>query len=228
MRELRPGLWHWEAPHPEWEGSVRWGQVVSSYAVEDGGRLLLLDPTVPPDELVELAAASETAIVLTCPWHERDTRGLVERFGWPVFTPPPDSPEDLMRTYGITAEQAAGGSPDLAWLIRGGAGEAHLYAAGDALPVGVEAFAGSKPNGVVLWIESRRALVLGDTLVDSGHGLGPPPADRGYGGLPRGLTRELLGERLRPLLELPVEHVLATHGGPAGMDALERALSEPA
>jgi hypothetical protein len=29
---------------------------------------------------------------------------------------------------------------------------------------------------------------------------------------------------LRPLLELPVEHVLATHGGPVDRAALERAL----
>jgi hypothetical protein len=31
--------------------------------------------------------------------------------------------------------------------------------------------------------------------------------------------------KLRSLLELPVEHVLATHGGPTDRAALERALS---
>ena len=131
---MGPGLWHWEGPHPAWQGSVRGGQSVSSYAIHDGGRLLLFDPTAPPGELVELATGRETAIVLTCPWHERDARGLVERFGWPVFSPAPDSQEDLMRTYGLTAEQAAGGSPDLAWLRAGDTGEAHWYAAGDRLP----------------------------------------------------------------------------------------------
>jgi hypothetical protein len=35
---------------------------------------------------------------------------------------------------------------------------------------------------------------------------------------------EQILERLRPLLELPVEYVLATHGGPADRAALERAL----
>jgi hypothetical protein len=39
------------------------------------------------------------------------------------------------------------------------------------------------------------------------------------------MTRELLVERLRPLLEQPVEHVLATHGGPTDRAALERALA---
>ena len=38
-------------------------------------------------------------------------------------------------------------------------------------------------------------------------------------------TREEIAEGLRPLLELPVEHVLATHGGPTDRAALEHALS---
>ena len=221
---LAPGLRHWEAPNPEWEGSVQWAQLVSSYAIEDGHRLLLFDPSAPPRDILELAARRDTAIVLTCPWHERDARSLVERFGWPLFSPPPDSPEDLMRMFGLTAEQAAQGSSDLAWL-RASDAEKHFYSAGDRLPVGIEAFPGSKPNGVVLWIENRRAVVVGDTLVDFGQGLQPPPADFGYSGLPQGLTREQLAQRLRPLLGLPVEHVLATHGGPTDRAALERALA---
>jgi hypothetical protein len=43
--------------------------------------------------------------------------------------------------------------------------------------------------------------------------------------LREGVTREQVAEGLRPLLALPVEHVLATHGGPADRAALERALS---
>jgi glyoxylase-like metal-dependent hydrolase (beta-lactamase superfamily II) len=226
VRELRPGLWHWDALHEEWPGSTQWGQAVSSYAIDAGDRLLLLDPLPPPAEILERATGRETAIVLTSPWHERGTRSLVERFGWPVYSPAPESREDLMRMFGLTAEQVADGSPDLRWLLEEDAGgEAHLFAAGDRLPLGVEAFPGIKPNAVVLWVESHRAVVLGDTLVDVGDGLRPPPADRGFGGLPEGMTRELLVERLRPLLELPVEHVLATHGGPADRAALERALA---
>jgi hypothetical protein len=40
-----------------------------------------------------------------------------------------------------------------------------------------------------------------------------------------GMTREKIAAGLRPLLELPVEHVLASHGGPTDRAALERALS---
>jgi glyoxylase-like metal-dependent hydrolase (beta-lactamase superfamily II) len=220
VRELSPGLWHWEAPHPEWEPSEPWHQVVSSYAIDDGDRLLLFDPIAPPSEIDELAAGRETAIVLTAPWHERDTRSLVERLGTPVFVPPPDSQEDLMQKYGVTAEQAAGGSPDVAWLLVRETGEAHLYAAGDRLPVGVEAFPGREPNDLVLWIENRHAVIAGDTLVDFGRGLEIPVE-----WLREGVTREQIAEALRPLLELPVAHVLATHGGPTDRAALEHALS---
>jgi len=119
VRELAPGLWHWQASHPQWRESEPWDQNVSSYAIEDGERLLLFDPLGVPNELEERATGHETAIVLTAPWHERDAESLVERLGVPVYTPLPDTAEYLMRTYGITAEQAGDGSPDLAWLRAG-------------------------------------------------------------------------------------------------------------
>jgi glyoxylase-like metal-dependent hydrolase (beta-lactamase superfamily II) len=213
-------VWHWKAPHPDWEPSEPWHQEVSSYAIADGDRLLLFDPLDPPSELVELAADRETAIVLTAPWHERDTQSLVERLGALVFVPPPDTQEDLMEKYGVTAEQAAGGSPDVAWLLAGEAGEGHLYLAGDRLPVGVEAFPGREHNEAVLWIEDSRAVVAGDTLVDFGKGLEIP-----LEWLRESVTREQVAEGLRPLLELPVELVLPTHGAPTNRAALEHALS---
>ena len=51
------------------------------------------------------------------------------------------------------------------------------------------------------------------------------PVERPTAWLHEGETREQVAERLRPLLELPVEHVLVGHGGPAGRAALERALA---
>ena len=221
MRALRPGLWHWTAPHRDWRPSEPWDQNVSSYAIDDGARLLLFDPIAPPSELEELAAERETAVVLTAPWHERDAQGLVERLGVPVYTPLPDTAEFLMATYGITADQAGDGSPDVVWLLKEGIGEAHPYAAGERLDVGVEAFPGQKPNDLVLWVESHRAVVAGDTLVDFGHGL---ELNERWLECYKA-TREQVAAGLRPLLELPVEHVLATHGGPFERGDLERALS---
>ncbi len=116
MRELQKGLWHWEAPHPEWKpsagGADGWGPDVSCYAIDDGERLLLFDPLALPAEFEELAGSRETAVVLTNAWHERDARDLAERLGAQVFVPPPDGPGRL---------------------------EGQPYAAGDRLPVGVEA-----------------------------------------------------------------------------------------
>jgi hypothetical protein len=219
MRELQAGLWHWQAPHPDWTPGERWPQDVSSYAIDDGARLLLFDPLAVPDELLELAADREPVVVLTAPWHERDTHSLVERFGVPVFVPPPDTADDLVRKYGITPEQAAGGSPDVAWLLAGDGGAAHWYAAGDRLPIGIEAFPGRDSNDLVLWIDRVGAVIPGDTLVDFGRGLEINDWLRG------GVMREAVAERLRPLLERPVEVVLPAHGTPTDRAALERALS---
>jgi glyoxylase-like metal-dependent hydrolase (beta-lactamase superfamily II) len=220
VRELQPGLWHWKAPHPDWEPSEPWDEEVSSYAIDDGRRLLLFDPLAVPSEIEELAAEREPAVVLTNPWHERDTQSLVDRLDAPVFVPPPDTQENLMEKFGVTAEQAAGGSPDVAWLLAGDTAEAHLYGAGERLPFGAEALPGREHNDMVLWIESRRTVISGDTLVDFGHGLEIPAS-----WLREGVTRQQVVAQLRPLLDLPVGHVLATHGGPTDRAALERALS---
>ena len=99
MRELRPGLWHWRARHPAWRSSEPWDPNVSSYAIDDE-RLLLFDPLGVPSEILALATERETAIVLTAPWHERDSQRLVERLGVPVTTPLPDTAQYLMDTYG--------------------------------------------------------------------------------------------------------------------------------
>jgi glyoxylase-like metal-dependent hydrolase (beta-lactamase superfamily II) len=216
VRELRDGLWHWQAPHPEWTAGEPWPRDVSSYALDDGERLLLFDPLAVPDEL--LALEREAVIVLTAPWHERDTRALVGRLGAAVFAPPPDTAQDLMDKYGITAEQAGDGSPDLRWV---GRDDVHWYAPGDRLPIGAEAHAGRERNDLVLWLQSARAVVAGDTLADFGTGLALNPWLRGDA------TRAQVAARLRPLLDLPVDIVCPAHGAPTDRAALERALAVP-
>ncbi len=150
----------------------------------------------------------------------RDSQSLVERLGVPVYTPLPDTTEDLVQKYGITAEQAGGGSPDLVWLLRENKGEARPCGPGDRPLDGVQAFPSRETNEVVLWVEGQRAVIAGDTLVDFGQGLEIP-----LGWLREGVSREQVVDGLRPLPELPVEHVLATHGSPTDRAALERALS---
>ena len=222
MRELRAGLWHWQAPHPAWTHDQWWPQEVSSYAFDDGARLLLFDPLAVPDEILVLAAEREPVVVLTAPWHERDARSLVERLGAPVFTPPPDTADDLVRKYALEPEQIPEGwhSTDVDWLVVEGGGKAHLFGAGDRLPIGVQAFPGRSHNDLVLWVERAGAIVAGDALVDFGRGFEVPQEV-----LHHGVTREQVLDDLRPLLELPVELVLPAHGAPTDRAGLERALS---
>ena len=210
MRELRPGVWHWQAPHPGWNAEhSAWAELVSSYAIEAGDELVLFDPLAVPDELRGRA----TAVVLTAPYHERDAR----RLGLPVHTPPADTWEDWVVKFGVDADQVRGmESDDLAWL-RAGEGEAHFHAPG-AWPFGITAYAGREDNDLVFWLPSRNAIVTGDSLSDFGHGL-----DIQLGGR-KHVTRDDVVERLRPLLELPVELVLPAHGTPADRAALERVL----
>jgi glyoxylase-like metal-dependent hydrolase (beta-lactamase superfamily II) len=218
VQELEPGLWHWRAPHPDWEASEPWDKEVSSYAIDDGERLLIFDPLGLPTELEQLAVERELMIVLTAPWHERDAENLVERFGAPVFTPAPDTREDLLEKFDFEAPEGWRSS-DVAWLLYGEAGEARVYEAGDRLDVGVEAFRGWCRNDLVLWVESRRAVIAGDTLADFGRGI-----EINTRWLRAGVTREQVADGLRPLLELPVEYVLPAHGAPTDRDTLERAL----
>ena len=91
------------------------------------------------------------------------------------------------------------------------------------LPAGVEIAAetGLAPGEFVFWLPEHRALVCGDVIVGRGHGLEVVQAwvaDR----------YEAVLAELRPLLELPVDRVLVTHGEPVledGLEALEKALA---
>lgn len=219
MLELPSGLWHWQAPHPEWTPTDRWPQWVSSSAIDDGTHLLLFDPLAVPAEILQRAGDRVPAIVLTAPWHERDTRILAKQLGATVYAPEPDTNESLMAKFGVTAEEAAGGSPDLTWLLDADDDSVQWFGAGDRLPFGVEVFPGREDNDLVLWNERFSALIPGDTLVDFGKGFQINEWLRG------GITREAVVERLRTLLDLPVEFVLPAHGEATDRPGLVRALA---
>src|SRR5207237_8649000 len=104
-----------------------------------------------------------------------------------------ESAQDRIAQVGITAEQAGDGSPDLRRRRTGG-GDARWYGPGDRLPFGAQAVAGRESNDLVLWIESRRAVIAGDTLADFGEGLGLNEWLRGD------VKRDQIVAGLRPLL----------------------------
>jgi hypothetical protein len=210
VREVQQGLWHWQSPHPDWGEKEWWPELVSSYAIELGGDFVLFDPLSVPDELPE----RPTAVVLTAPYHERDARGL----GLPIHTPPADTWQDWVEKFGIDPDSVRGmESEDLAWL-RAGEGEGSFHGPGE-WPFGITAYAGREDNDLVFWLPSINAIVAGDSLSDFGDGLGIQMGGRKH------LTRDDVAERLRPLLDLPVELVLPAHGEPTDRAALERALA---
>jgi hypothetical protein len=90
---------------------------------------------------------------------------------------------------------------------------------GDDLPPAVTAQPGFYPGERTLWIPAHNALIAGDSLPDGGA-----MPDRWLGDTPRDEYKA----KLRPLLDLPVELLLPTHGDPVLDDAhgaLERALT---
>jgi hypothetical protein len=140
IRAMLPeGVHHWTATHPEWEGPV------SAYAIDDGERLILIDPIDVPDDVRALFGSREVVTVLTSTWHERDAAAL----GFPVWAPAPDRPEDQL----VPATR---------------------YAIGDSL-FGMEAYPGREGRlDLVLWSERVRAVIAGDTLINLGNGLEIP------------------------------------------------------
>ncbi|HEY6961831.1 MAG TPA: MBL fold metallo-hydrolase [Gaiellaceae bacterium] len=212
MREVAPGLWDWQAAHPEWQEGSAWGPEVSAHALLVGDGVVLFDPIDVPAEL----RARATAVVLTAPWHERDTREL----GLPVYAPRPESAQDLIDLYDVDPARLEGFvSSDLRWLVHEGGGEWHEVSADEPPPFGIEAYAGRTPQDLVYYVESARAVISGDTLSDFGEGL-----EIRSEWLSAKVTREEVAARLRPLLERDVEVVLPAHGAPTGRAALERAL----
>jgi hypothetical protein len=94
---------------------------------------------------------------------------------------------------------------------------------GDDLPHDVTAQPAFFPGERTLWIPAHNALVAGDSLPNGGA----MPDSWLESEWARG-TREQYNAKLRPLLDLPIELLLPTHGDPVVDDAraaLERELS---
>jgi hypothetical protein len=97
-----------------------------------------------------------------------------------------------------------------------------------AMPEGVQALPFERFDETMYWLPGPRALVPGDRLIgDGGEGVRLcPPSWLGY--IKPVVNVDELRAALAPLLELPVEHVLLSHGDPVvggGAEALARALA---
>ena len=102
-----------------------------------------------------------------------------------------------------------------------GIGVTDPFRAGDDLPGGIQAFQTPRAAEVVFWLPMQRALVVGDVLL--GAGAKPRPTDEPLRLCPERwlgkATHADLRESLRPLLDLPLERILVSHGQPVLRDA---------
>lgn len=212
VEELRPGLWRWTALHPHWtpaeDGPDGWAQEVSSFALIADDGVVLFDPLVPADEEEErfwraldddVRRHGPPRILLTAYWHARSAQRILDRYHGARALSVDASEEH-------TRERLAG---------------AETVSVGEELPAGIEARPTGVPEEVVFWLPSHRALVAGDVLLGNGRG--------GLRRLPdawlnAGTTREQVRDSLLPLLDLPVELVLPTHGEPV-LESAHAALS---
>jgi glyoxylase-like metal-dependent hydrolase (beta-lactamase superfamily II) len=177
-----------------------WEEQVGSLAVETDDGLVLIDPIDPPRGL-----RSPDHVLLTVFWHGRSTAELKPKRVWAHTR----SAQPL-RNRGVDVTDA--------------------FRPGDELPGDLEAFATARVNEVVFWLPKHRSLAVGDVLLGAGA---KPRATRDplrfcpERWLGKG-THDDLRETLQPLLALPVQRVLVSHGEPVlrgGKAALARVLS---
>jgi glyoxylase-like metal-dependent hydrolase (beta-lactamase superfamily II) len=203
---IASGLWRWTGFHSEWKEDVGCIYYASPEAV------ILIDPLIPPEAEERFWAAldrdveragHDVHVLVSVYWHTRSTREIAKRYRARVWAP--------SRARAAVARRAGKVTDP--------------FRPGDELPGGVDARPTARSSEVVYWLPEHAALVPGDVLLgDGAGGIHLCPASW----LPQGVGQAKLRQSLRPLLELPVERVLLSHGTPvlAGARAtLARALA---
>lgn len=176
-----------------------WDEDVGCVAVDTGDGLVLIDPLDPP-----AAVAKPAHVLVTVFWHYRSIKDV----GAPRVWAPSRSKKPL-ENRGIAVTDVVG----------------------DELPGGIVAFETPRPSEVVYWLPEHESVVVGDVLL--GAGAKPRATDEPLRLCPeRWLgskqTHADLRRSLAPLLDLPVEHVLVSHGAPVvgnGSSELQRLLA---
>ena len=201
---ITPRLWRWTGYHEEWKEDV--GCVY--YETRDG--IVLVDPLVPPEEpdlflstLDREVAGQPVHVLVTIFWHTRSAATLAERYGARIWAPT-TSRAAVARRAGVVTD---------------------AFRPGDALPGGVEAFRTARSTEVVYWIPTQASLVPGDVLLGDGNG-GVRMCPESW--LPGKTKHTDLAKSLAPLLDLPIERILVSHGEPvleSSRAALAAALS---
>ncbi len=201
MREIAPGLHHWTARHPEWHPSG-FGDEVGSYALVVDEALLLVDPLVDDDvgadELERLAGRRSVHVLITIGYHVRSAAPLAQRLGGRIWGPP-------------AAARRLAGDASFTELAPGVEGPAGATALRIGKPV-----RGERP----LWLPSHGAVAFGDSIVGTPGGELRMWAHEHIDARRRRFYRERFAPTLAPMLDLPVQAILVTHGEPVTDDAV--------
>jgi glyoxylase-like metal-dependent hydrolase (beta-lactamase superfamily II) len=150
VHELAPGLRYWYAPHPEWRPDDDWPEGVLCAYFESTDALVLIDPLVPRGEEDEFWQALDgdverlgrpVRVLLTTPWHDRDTLLIVDRYGAVVWA-----------------------HPEAQWK------HDPVLTTTEAVPAGVEALLpdGNEEGQACFFIPEHRTLVAGDLFSGTG------------------------------------------------------------
>ena len=85
--EIAPGLYRWEAPHPQWKPQEGWPQLVGCVLYELDERAVLIDPLIPAEARQEFLAwldgrleGRQVSVLTTIRWHGRDRDELAGRY----------------------------------------------------------------------------------------------------------------------------------------------------
>ncbi|HEY2570489.1 MAG TPA: hypothetical protein VGI27_03405 [Solirubrobacteraceae bacterium] len=193
--EIASGLWRWTSLHPDWKGGAAPGSS-ADWPREVG--CVLVETGGAAAFIDALPAAEQQAF-----WAWADERCAGRR---------------VLALSTISFHRR--GRDALVARYRAGTSRAKAK-----LPPGVEPIRLRGAGETVFWLPEQRTLVPGDRLIGSADGrLRMCPASwLRY--LPSGIGVGELRELLRPLLELPVERVLVSHGAPV-LGGGRRALAE--
>jgi hypothetical protein len=204
VKELAPGLHRWTARHPSWHPGA-FGAEVASFALVAGDDLLLVDPLVGEEDLLDAlaAAARRTHILITIGYHVRSAEVLSARYGATVHGPP-----------------QAGGRLDRAPFA--------VLDPGTPGPAGVVAHAIGRPRRgeTPLWLPSHDAVAFGDAVVTTPEGELRMWCQEDLDDRRRAFYRDRFAPTLQPLADRAPQRVLTTHGAPIlrdGADALRAA-----
>ena len=194
LETLRPNLWRWTAPHPDWrpladDGTpISWPRDVGCVLYVTPGHAVFVDPLADERDRAFWTWADErcrgraVAVLETIHFHRRSRDAFVERYGASTDPPPP-----------------------------------------------VDALRFALCDETMYWLPEHRALVPGDLLLAGEGGELALCPERWLGYLSAKPSAAEARAALAPLLELDVELVLTSHGGPVleGAAAALRAALAP-